>query len=207
MVRRMVDFFYTGNYMDNSNTNQHLSSNEVEHNDEEGTTALRTHARMFALANIYKVDQLQNLAAAKYDKAVEETSHIQDVLDSIPDIYGLTPDSVRTLREIAVMAVRIKLGHQSAAACARSSEGRSEAAAYSVMALLDTGATGTLEFMKDLLSSYIRAPLLGSCFNCDTENLQPAEPLQIKCLKCGKGGATPLWRRSGYRISKYKPTS
>ncbi|EHA58498.1 hypothetical protein MGG_16547 [Pyricularia oryzae 70-15] len=150
---------------------------------------------------------LQNLAAAKYDKAVEETSHIQDVLDSIPDIYGLTPDSVRTLREIAVMAVRIKLGHQSAAACARSSEGRSEAAAYSVMALLDTGATGTLEFMKDLLSSYIRAPLLGSCFNCNTENLQPAEPLQIKCLKCGKGGATPLWRRSGYRISKYKPTS
>ncbi|KAI6258967.1 hypothetical protein MCOR31_010439 [Pyricularia oryzae] len=105
---------------------------------------------MFALANIYQVDQLQNLAAAKYDKAVEETSHIQDVLDSIPDIYGLTPDSVRTLREIAVMAVRIKLGHQSAAACARSSEGRSEAAAYSVMALLDTACGAFANQMSEM---------------------------------------------------------
>lgn len=151
----MVDFFYTGDYTDNSNTNQHLSSYDIEHGEEEGITALRTHAKMFALADIYEVDQLQSLAAAKYEKAVEEISHIQDLLDSTPDIYGLIPDSVRTLREIAVTAVRIKLGHQSAAAWARSSEGRSGAAAYSVMALLDTGATGTLEFEKDSLSSYV----------------------------------------------------
>lgn len=205
MVRRMVDFFYTGNYMDNSNINQHLNNNKVKYNDEKGTTVLRIYARMFALANIYKIDQLQNLAAAKYDKAVEEISHIQDVLNSIPDIYRLIPDFVRTFREIAIMAVRIKFGHQFAAVYVKSSEGRSEAAIYNVMALLDTGAIGTFEFIKDLLSFYIRIFLLESCFNCNIENLQPAELLQIKYLKCGKGGATPLWRKSGYRISKYKP--
>ncbi|QBZ56807.1 hypothetical protein PoMZ_01724 [Pyricularia oryzae] len=162
---------------------------------------------MFALANIYQIDQLQNLTAAKYDKAVEEISHIQNVFNLIPDIYGLIPNFVRTFREIAIMAVRIKFGHQFAAVCAKNSENKNEIAAYNVIAFLDTGTIEIFEFIKDLLNFYIRIPLLGSCFNCNIKNLQPAELLQIKCLKCGKGGATPLWKKSGYRISKYKPTN
>ncbi|QBZ66541.1 hypothetical protein PoMZ_13523, partial [Pyricularia oryzae] len=141
------------------------NSNKIKYNDEKGTTVLRIYVRIFALANIYKIDQLQNLTAAKYDKAVEEISHIQDVFNSIPDIYGLIPDFVRIFREIAIMAVRIKFGHQFAAVCAKNSKGKNEIIAYNVMVFLDTDIIGIFEFIKDLLNFYIRIPLLGNYFN------------------------------------------
>ncbi|KAL8364645.1 hypothetical protein RB595_003769 [Gaeumannomyces hyphopodioides] len=159
-----------------------------------GLAASCIHARMFALADMYQVDHLQSLAATKYGKALEKRSNIQDLLDSIPDVYQLTPCSVRALRNKAVTALRVELGRtkrlrQYTAADPTTSGDNSGGGVDSFMAAYDEVATETPEFLKDLLSSYIRTPLLGWCSNCDRKQPQPTEPLQMKCLTCGKGGA------------------
>ncbi|KAL8347969.1 hypothetical protein RB598_001345 [Gaeumannomyces tritici] len=194
MVRRMVEYFYTGDYTDCNETTKDPSKEKSEHSDEEGLTALCIHARMFALADIYQVDRLQSLAATKYGKALEKGSNIQDLFDSIPDVYQLTPYSVRALRDKAVLALRVKLGQairlrQFTVASPSTSGDNSGGAADSLMEVYDEVATETPEFLKDLLSSYIRAPLLGHCYNCNPEQPQPVEPLQMRCMTCGKGGA------------------
>jgi len=190
MVRRMVEYFYTGDYTDCSASTQDPSKDKPGCSDEEGLTALCIHARMFALADIYQVDRLQSLAASKYGKALEKRSNIHDLLDSISDIYQLTPCSVRALRDMAVVALRVELGR--ATRLRQSSGDHSAGAADSLMAVYDEIATETPEFLKDLLSSYIRAPLLGHCYSCGPEQPQPMESLQMRCLTCGKGGARSM---------------
>ncbi|AEO59864.1 hypothetical protein MYCTH_2020741, partial [Thermothelomyces thermophilus ATCC 42464] len=98
MVRRMVEYFYTGNYKDCGEPTQDPSKETPECSDEEGLTALCIHARVFALAEMYQVDGLQSLAVTKYGKALARSTNIQDLLDSIPDVYQLTPCTVRALR-------------------------------------------------------------------------------------------------------------
>ena len=44
-----------------------------------------------------------------------------------------------------------------------------------------------LEFKVDLLQLYLHVPIRGACFQCGSD--QPVEPIQLRCLKCGKGGA------------------
>ncbi|KAL8364643.1 hypothetical protein RB595_003769 [Gaeumannomyces hyphopodioides] len=193
MVRRMVEYFYTGDYTDCNEATRDPSKEKAD-NDELGLAASCIHARMFALADMYQVDHLQSLAATKYGKALEKRSNIQDLLDSIPDVYQLTPCSVRALRNKAVTALRVELGRtkrlrQYTAADPTTSGDNSGGGVDSFMAAYDEVATETPEFLKDLLSSYIRTPLLGWCSNCDRKQPQPTEPLQMKCLTCGKGGA------------------
>lgn len=197
MVRRMVEYFYTGDYADCDEPAKDASKEKPERGDEEGLTALCVHARMFALADMYQVDRLQSLAVTKYGKALERSSGIQDLFDSIPDVYKLTPDSVRALRDKAVLALRAKLWQamrprQFTVAGSSTSGDGDGGAADSLMAVYDEVATETPEFLKDLLGSYIRAPLLGRCYNCNIDQPQPAEPLQLKCLSCGKGGAKSI---------------
>ncbi|RYP85012.1 hypothetical protein DL769_001055 [Monosporascus sp. CRB-8-3] len=194
MVRRMVEYFYTGDYKDCSESTRDPSEGDPECSDEEGLTALCIHARMFALAEMYQVDHLQSLAVAKYGKALEKKGNIQELLDSIPDIYELTPCSVRALRDKAVMALRMELARttrlrQSAFANFGASGDQSGGAADSLIAAYDEVATESPKFLKDLLTSYIRTPSLGYCYNCGPNQPQPTEPLQMKCLTCGKGGA------------------
>lgn len=195
MVRRMVDFFYTGDYKVCSESAEEISKEKPECSDEEGLTALCTHARMFALADMYDVDRLQSLAATKYSKELEKNPNIEDLLDSVSDVYRLTPTSVRTLRDKAIVAVRVQLGRTRRLrqpnffADPEPSRDESGGATDTLMAAWDEIATEFPEFLKDLLGSYIRTPLLGQCRNCGPEQLQPAEALQMKCLTCGKGGA------------------
>ena len=63
-----------------------------------------------------------------------------------------------------------------------------EAAADTLMAAYDDVAAESPEFAKDLLSSYIRSPLLGYCY-CKPDHLQTTEAVQMKCVACGRGGA------------------
>ncbi|KAL8402626.1 hypothetical protein RB596_009117 [Gaeumannomyces avenae] len=196
MVRRMVEYFYTADYTDCNEATRDLSK-EQPGSDELGLTALCIHARMFALADIYQVDRLQSLAATKYGKELEKRFNIQDLFGSIPDVYQLTPCSVRALRDKAVVALRVGLGRenrlrQSTVASPTTSGDNTGGVADSLMAVYDEVATETPEFLKDLISSCIRIPLLGQCYNCGPEQLQPAEPLQMKCLTCGKGGARSI---------------
>ncbi len=49
---------------------------------------------------------LQGLAVTKYSRALGMTPKVEELLDSIPDVYQLTPASVRGLRDKAIMAFR-----------------------------------------------------------------------------------------------------
>ncbi|KAK4148497.1 hypothetical protein C8A00DRAFT_47652 [Chaetomidium leptoderma] len=202
MVRRMVDYFYTGDYKDRSESiPQDRSKEKPKCSDGERLTALCIHARMFALADMYQVDHLQSLAATKYGKALEEQPNTEELLNSISDVYQLTPASVRALRDKAVVAFRVQLGrtrwfHQpSFFADPEPSAKESGGAIDTLRAAYDEVATESPEFLKDLLSSYIRNPLLGQCGNCYCRpgQLQPLEALQLKCLTCSKGGARLLY--------------
>ncbi|KAK4134630.1 hypothetical protein BT67DRAFT_379345, partial [Trichocladium antarcticum] len=199
IVRRMVEYFYTGDYKDCNESTQDPNQEKPECSDEEGLTALCIHARMFALADMYHVDRLQSLAVTKYSKAMEKTPNIGDLLDSISDVYRLTPPSVRTLRDKVIVAFRVQLGwtrrlrQTSFFPDLEPSADESGGATDTLMAAYDEVATESPEFLKDLLSSYIRSPLQGQCHNCGPEQLQPMEALQMKCLTCGKGGARPAY--------------
>ncbi|KAL2149708.1 hypothetical protein VTH82DRAFT_8360 [Thermothelomyces myriococcoides] len=193
MVRRMVDYFYTGDYKGHDEPPEEPSKEKPESSEAENLTALRVHARMFALAHMYQVDHLQALAASKYGKEWEKTKNFQHLLDSIPDVYQLTPSSVRALRDKVIVALRAWLGRTRRPSWyGEPSEGETPGAADALMAAYDDIAAEYPEFLKDLFNSFVRGPILAACHNCGTEPPQPAEVLQAKCLTCGKGGARPL---------------
>ncbi|KXX79896.1 hypothetical protein MMYC01_203774, partial [Madurella mycetomatis] len=54
MVRRMVDYFYTGDYDNSSGPTPDQCPGKPKSNDEEELPPLRIHARMFALADMYQ---------------------------------------------------------------------------------------------------------------------------------------------------------
>lgn len=114
MVRRMVEFFYTGDYEGCDRPDQALGEEKPEGNDgsseEDGLTPLCLHARMFALADMYQVDRLQSLTVSRYGKEVDRGAKMRDLLNSITDVYQLTPSSVRALRDKAVVALRTGVG-------------------------------------------------------------------------------------------------
>ncbi|KAK4033062.1 hypothetical protein C8A01DRAFT_50278 [Parachaetomium inaequale] len=174
MVRRIVDYFYTGDYKDCSESTQDLSKEKPGYSDEEKVTALYIHVRMFTLADIYQLDCLQSLAVTKYGKALEKKPSTKDLLDSISDVYQLTPPSVRALRDRAVVALRVQLEQkrrlrQPAFADPKPSGDKSGGPTDTLMAAYDEVATESPKFLKDLLNSYIRSPLLGQCHNCGLE--------------------------------------
>jgi len=190
LVRRMVEYFYTGDYEDCSIQFRMPTVTEEkpagDHGDEEenGLTSLRLDAEMLALAEMYQADSLQSLAVAKYGKEIVG-ARTQYLLDSIPDVYDLTPSSVRALRGKAVIAVRTAITKPTRFF-------GDEAAADIILNNYDDIIAETPEFLKDLLSSYIHTHLLGHFSHCAGAQPRPVEPLQMKCSECGKGGARPL---------------
>ena len=197
MVRRMIDYFYRGNYNDGNGPRLPLDFCDEKPNcsNDNELPALCIHARMFALADMYQVEGLRNLAVTKYGEELNQGPSIKDILDSIPDVYQLTPSSVRTLRDKAVLALRLQLERgkrprQPSAGNAAPSGNEMGGAGEAFMEAYSELATESPEFLKDLLSSYIRNPLLGHCPHCGgSGQLRPTGALQMKCLACGKGGA------------------
>lgn len=195
----MVEFFYIGDYEGCDiqlspvvGTDETPAGNpaDEERND---LTPLRLHAQMFALAEMYQVDPLQSLAVAKYIKDVEMGATIEDMLQSIPDIYDLTPISARSLRDKAVIAVRTKLrGLPRYHNGVYTVSATKKVAADILIAKYDDIVAETPEFLKDLLSLYIHTPLLWHCTSCVSVQPKAFEAFQMKCLDCGKEGGFQL---------------
>jgi len=140
------------------------------------------HARMFALAHAFQIDSLQTLAATKYSRELGRGSTtLVEILGSLPVVYNFTPSNIRTLRDKATNAVRMRLKRKD-----------SKKDEEYFLGVYDRIAAQSPEFIKDLLFSQIRAPLLGTCNGCTGEHEpQPVEPVELRCLTCGKGGARP----------------
>jgi hypothetical protein len=126
--------------------------------------------QVFTLADKYIVKDLCKLAVDKYLKRLLSNFNIVEFLESIPDVYLLTAPQI-TLRDGVVHFSRKNLKK----------------------ALLDRNNTKTYDkitaevptFTKDLLNSYVVAPLLADCTNCGDH--KPMRALQVQCKKCNQG--------------------
>ena len=174
MVRRMIDYFYTLDYADGERPKSF---------PEKGPYLPRIHATMFALANMYQVDGLQSLAASKFAKALKEggtlSVRFSNVIVSIPDVYELTPCSVRTLLDMAVEGFRAF--HAEIVRGARRDAVPPAGAGVPVdivMRQISDLVGRTPDFVKDILSSYLKDPFRqpeggligGKCLSCAVED-------------------------------------
>lgn len=165
----MVTFFYSMNYDDEISQEPEQQTEQTEPK----ISLLQLHARMFALGDRYDIPGLRGVAVKKYSSRCAVSLDPLEFLESICDVYGRTPASVRQLRNaIGVSARKI------------------------LPKILDDEALATVyekvldevpEFTKDMLRIYVKAPLYGECSSC--RSFQAFEALQVRCKGCGKGGS------------------
>ncbi|PTU19813.1 hypothetical protein P175DRAFT_0524143 [Aspergillus ochraceoroseus IBT 24754] len=164
MVKNLVDYLYTLDYNENLRTlNQECPS---------PISGLQVHARMFALADKYDIKALQVLSSEKYSNMLESSSIGSEFLGSIPDVYTLTPPSVKALRDKVARFARINLENYL--------QDPSSREVYKRIAI------DVPDFLQDLLDLYIMNPLTGFCYRCNP--LSTMQALQTPCHKCGLSG-------------------
>ncbi|PCD20048.1 hypothetical protein AU210_016499 [Fusarium oxysporum f. sp. radicis-cucumerinum] len=100
MVRRMVEFFYTSDYTEES---------EEEDTGTDTIPVLLIHAAMFTLADKYDIEELKVLSANKYSEYLAKNPNVSNFLLSISEVYNSTPPSARGLRDRALAFAREKL--------------------------------------------------------------------------------------------------
>ncbi|KAK5659736.1 hypothetical protein OQA88_947 [Cercophora sp. LCS_1] len=157
LVRRMVEYFYRGDYEDHrSSPDIPIEDNKPAEPDESDAghdiSKLQLHARMFALADMYQVEGLQSLATAKYMAALESSTNMKQILQSVPDVFNLTPPSARQLRDKVVVALR---SHRLWWTLSSESSGGAD----HVTAAYDQLAVDAPDFLKELLGSFLRNPI------------------------------------------------
>ncbi|KAL6402720.1 Kelch-like protein 21 [Ilyonectria robusta] len=150
MVRRMMDFFYTGDYTEES---------EEEDTGEDAIPVLSVHAAMFALTDKHNIEDLTVLSAKKYSENLTKNPDVSNFLYSISEVYNSTLTSSRGLRDRALAFARAKLP-----GFLTLSDAKEE---------FDEVTADTPEFIKELLYSFIRYPLMGHCSNCGTDKQIP----------------------------------
>lgn len=159
-----MNFFYYGDYSDPI---------EGDKGKEGPLSALELHAELYALGDKYQVPGLSRLAIQKYEGRLKRAWDPQKFLQLIARVYNLTLESNRDLRNAALCHARSHVGKLQSDDAMR------------------TQFRGTCldipEFTADLLQLYLHVPIRGDFFQCGSD--QPVEPIQLRCLKCGKGGA------------------
>lgn len=166
IVRGMVEYLYTGIYDDK----RAGASEETL----ESISAAKFNARMFALADKYQIDGLQTLSASKYTYAISMNDHSYTFLETIPEVYLMTPPTARALRDVALSF------------CRRHLTTRLEIT--EVQMAFDRVSAEVPDFARELLYSFVKTPALGHCPGCGSG--QPMEILQCRCKSCGKGGGS-----------------
>ena len=137
----MVAFFYHLDY------NDHLP-------DKSELSLIQLHARMFSIADQYEIPSLGGLALRKYSYGQAVSQNPVELLESIHDVYETTPSCIGQLREIACMAIRRHLP--------RILDDKDVAGIYEIV------LTANLEFVKDLLRSYVSNRFYGTCEPCNS---------------------------------------
>jgi hypothetical protein len=140
LVEKLVDYFYTMDYDENGSgqLEQHISG-------------LQVHARMFALADKYDVEGLRELSSEKFQaRSITSPKNVLELLESVPDVYTLTPPSQKTLRyKVAFKVKKVLKDHL---------QNRSVREVYERI------ATEYSDFVKGVLDVYI---------SCDTSKRVP----------------------------------
>ena len=126
---------------------------------------------MFALGDRYDIPGLRDVAVKKYSSRCAVSCDPFELIESICDVYERTTASVRQLRNAACIMMRKKLPKM-----------LDDEAAYEKV------LSEVPEFTKDMLATYVKAPLCGDCSTCGSN--QAFEALQVRCKRCGKGSSS-----------------
>ena len=160
----MIEYLYKSRYE---------SVDFGEGTEKEAPSELRLHAELYAVADKYGLPPLADFAKSRFIATVRDSWDPYDFLQSIDAIYTLTPESNRGLRDVAVAQTR-SLGRK------YFSEGQAHA-------LMKRVCIQIPEYAYELVDSFMQKPMLGRCYSCGPN--QKVEALQLRCLRCGKGGA------------------
>lgn len=167
IIERMLSYLYTLDYSDNAAARPALSikQNWPPHlSKEESKSVLQVDARVYALAEKYDISGLKDLAKYKYETALNNCSG-GDFLKSIQDVYGLTRESDRGLRDLVIKHTR---GHMP------DLKDKNEF----TLAIEEIG-----EFSLDLLKAVLNSPVASwrgrYCHYCCCER-------DFRCASCGR---------------------
>ncbi|KAG6067751.1 hypothetical protein E4U32_002920 [Claviceps aff. humidiphila group G2b] len=102
LVRRMLDYIYTGDY-DNFDSSvllrkDHLSPQEVAEFDI--ADYLTLHIKMMELGDMYMVEGLSQLTSEKFAKHLASQTARDILVTIVPEVYALKNDSSDTIRKV-----------------------------------------------------------------------------------------------------------
>ncbi|KAG5934349.1 hypothetical protein E4U60_003933 [Claviceps pazoutovae] len=180
LVERMLDYIYTGDYDELSSKGPAEVGQEPLQKVAKLQPAphMMLHAKMMKLGDMYLIEELVQFACQRFMKLLTSETTKNILVDIIPEIYAFQSNSANGIRNSVVGLMRERLAQLPLAA--------------DVDGPLGDVMRGVPEFTRDLLKSYVDAPILGHCVNCGNDKTVPLAPLQFKCLLCGKGGALEL---------------
>ncbi|KAG6315216.1 hypothetical protein E4U44_001481 [Claviceps purpurea] len=146
LVRRMLDYIYTGNYDDfDSSTlvqKDHLSTPDALRIELDGHLPL--HVKMMELGDTYLVEGLSQLTSDKCVKHFSSLTTKPFIFGIVPEVYALVCGPANIIRECVIQDVREKLARQPLAA--------------DIEELLDEAMKDVPDFTRDLLKSYMETP-------------------------------------------------
>ena len=107
VVRKMLDYLYTGDYSELIDDSPTDVSPKVPLFS---ISALQLHAQLFALGDKYCIPELCDAAVEKYSKKIVDHFDPFEYLDSIPDVFFSPLSHNGGLKELAVRLSRDNLG-------------------------------------------------------------------------------------------------
>ena len=162
----MLKYLYTDEYNEPTDESGQLCSR------------LLLYIQIYNLADKYDVSPLMKLMEKKFKSMLRKGPTAEEYLAVVCYIYD-TPQSTETFQPIVISHARIIL--------------RDLMQSDNVGALQAT-LHDIPEFAFDVLRLFVDAPLSGHCQTCGPN--QAAEPLQARCISCGKGGISLSQSRS-----------
>ncbi|KAG6076733.1 hypothetical protein E4U16_002622 [Claviceps sp. LM84 group G4] len=180
LVERMLDYIYTSDYDELSSKGAAEEGQEPSQKVAKVGPApqVMLHVKMMELGDMYLVEGLVQLASARFMKLLKSKTTTNILIDIIPEVYTLDSNSANGIRNSIIGLMRERLAQLPLAADVNGS--------------LGSVTRDVPRFTRDLLKSYVDAPILGHCGSCGNDKTVPLAPLQSKCLICHKGGAMGL---------------
>jgi hypothetical protein len=169
VIAKMIEYLYISKYE---------SVGVGEGTEKEALSELRLHAELYAVADKYGLPSLADHAKSRFIATIHDSWDPYGFLESINAIYTLTPGSNRGLRDVAVARTRL--------------QGKKDFPEGRAHALMKRICLQVPEYAFDIVDSFMQKPILGRCRDCGPN--QKVEALQLRCLRCGKGGASEAGR-------------
>ncbi|KAG6053369.1 hypothetical protein E4U17_004749 [Claviceps sp. LM77 group G4] len=149
LVRRMLDYIYTGTYDD-------LPSNAPTQDGKRSSTKVAKlgpaphvllHAKMMEIGDKYLVDGLGLFANERFGVLLKSETTRNILVDIVPEVYAMEFKSCRLIRKALVDSMRRRLTHRNLSAEAEGS--------------LEDATRDVPEFTRDLFKSFKDMPVLG----------------------------------------------